>query len=152
MTKNSASSRTPEEQRNLDHVLGMFRDVLQPLDATQVDRYISPDYKQHSPMAAPGRESLKAFLKEITASEVEDQIIERFAEVFAIDSIATEAPDVQDELVEPAAPNLEKGAFSGTAGVPAASSATGIQTESNRFNQDSLVTPVESGTGRPRST
>ena len=68
MTKNSASSRTPEEQRNLDHVLGMFRDVLQPLDAEQVDRYISPDYIQHSPMAAPGRESLKAFLRMVRAA------------------------------------------------------------------------------------
>jgi len=65
MTKNSASSRTGQEQRNLDHVLGMFRDVLVPLDADQVDRYISPGYIQHSPMAAPGRESLKAFLRMI---------------------------------------------------------------------------------------
>ena len=65
MTRNSATSRTTEEQRNLDHVLGLFRDVLQPLDADQVDRYISPDYIQHSPMAAPGRESLKAFLRMI---------------------------------------------------------------------------------------
>jgi predicted SnoaL-like aldol condensation-catalyzing enzyme len=68
MTKNSASSRTPEEQRNLDHVVGMFRDVLQPLDADQVDRYISPDYIQHSPMAAPGRDSLKAFLRMVHAA------------------------------------------------------------------------------------
>jgi predicted SnoaL-like aldol condensation-catalyzing enzyme len=68
MTRNSASSRTPEEQRNLDHVLGMFRDVLQPLDAGQVDRYISPDYIQHSPMAAPGRDSLKAFLRTVRAA------------------------------------------------------------------------------------
>jgi predicted SnoaL-like aldol condensation-catalyzing enzyme len=62
------SARTPEEQRNLDHVLGMFRDVLQPLDADQVDRYISPDYIQHSPMAAPGRDSLKAFLRMVRAA------------------------------------------------------------------------------------
>jgi predicted SnoaL-like aldol condensation-catalyzing enzyme len=68
MTRNSASSRSPEEQRNLDHVLGMFRDVLQPLDADQVDRYISPDYIQHSPMAAPGRDSLKAFLRMVRAA------------------------------------------------------------------------------------
>ena len=68
MTQNSAGSRTPEEQRNLDHVLGMFRDVLQPLDADQVDRYISPDYIQHSPMAAPGRDSLKAFLRMVRAA------------------------------------------------------------------------------------
>ena len=68
MTKNSASSRTAEEQRSLDHVLGMFRDALQPLDADQVDRYISPDYIQHSPMAAPGRDSLKAFLRMVRAA------------------------------------------------------------------------------------
>jgi predicted SnoaL-like aldol condensation-catalyzing enzyme len=60
--------RTAEEQRNLDHVLGLFRDVLQPLDASAVDRYISPDYIQHSPMAAPGRDSLKAFLKVVRAA------------------------------------------------------------------------------------
>jgi predicted SnoaL-like aldol condensation-catalyzing enzyme len=68
MTKNSASSRTPEEQRNLDHVLGLFRDVLVPLDADQVDRYIAPGYIQHSPMAAPGRDSLKAFLRTVRAA------------------------------------------------------------------------------------
>jgi predicted SnoaL-like aldol condensation-catalyzing enzyme len=68
MTRNSASSRTPQEQHNLDHVLGMFREVLQPLNADQVDRYISPDYLQHSPMAAPGRDSLKAFLRMVRAA------------------------------------------------------------------------------------
>jgi predicted SnoaL-like aldol condensation-catalyzing enzyme len=68
MTQNSATSRTPQEQRNLDHVLGMFRDVLQPLDADQVERYLAPDYIQHSPMAAPGRDSLKAFLRMVRAA------------------------------------------------------------------------------------
>jgi predicted SnoaL-like aldol condensation-catalyzing enzyme len=68
MTKNSATSRTDQEQRNLDHVLGLFRDVLVPLDADQVDRYIAPDYIQHSPMAAPGRDSLKAFLRTVRAA------------------------------------------------------------------------------------
>jgi predicted SnoaL-like aldol condensation-catalyzing enzyme len=58
-------SRTPEEQRNLDHVLGLFRDVLQPLDSSQVDRYIAPGYIQHSQMAEPGRDSLKRFLDHI---------------------------------------------------------------------------------------
>jgi predicted SnoaL-like aldol condensation-catalyzing enzyme len=62
MSAASSGDRSPEEQRNLEHVLGLFHNVLQPLDASQVDRYISPDYIQHSPMAAPGRESLKAFL------------------------------------------------------------------------------------------
>jgi predicted SnoaL-like aldol condensation-catalyzing enzyme len=68
MTRGPASARTAQEQRNLDHVLGMFRDVLQPLDADQVDRYISPDYIQHSPMAAPGRDSLKDFLRTVRAA------------------------------------------------------------------------------------
>ncbi len=68
MSKNSATSRTEQEQRNLDHVLGLFRNVLVPLDADQVDRYISPDYIQHSPMAAPGRDNLKAFLRTVRAA------------------------------------------------------------------------------------
>jgi predicted SnoaL-like aldol condensation-catalyzing enzyme len=68
MSKNSATSRTEQEQHNLDHVLGLFREVLVPLDADQVDRYIAPDYIQHSPMAAPGRESLKAFLRTVRAA------------------------------------------------------------------------------------
>ena len=68
VTQNPGRRRTPEEQRNLDHVLGMFRDVLVPLDAEQVDRYIAPDYIQHSPMAAPGRDSLKAFLRVVRAA------------------------------------------------------------------------------------
>lgn len=68
MSRNSATSRTEQEQRNLDHVLGLFRNVLVPLDADQVDRYIAPDYIQHSPMAAPGRDSLKAFLRTVRAA------------------------------------------------------------------------------------
>ena len=68
MTGNTSRSRTEQEQRNLEHVLGLFRDVLVPLDADQVDRYIAPDYIQHSPMAAPGRDSLKAFLRVVRAA------------------------------------------------------------------------------------
>jgi predicted SnoaL-like aldol condensation-catalyzing enzyme len=56
--------RTPQEDRNLNHVLGMFHNVLVPLDSSRVDDYISPDYIQHSQMAAPGVDSLKAFLNE----------------------------------------------------------------------------------------
>jgi predicted SnoaL-like aldol condensation-catalyzing enzyme len=55
-------ARTIEEQRNLDLVLAMYRDVLIPFDSSQVDRYISPDYVQHSSLAPPGREALKEFL------------------------------------------------------------------------------------------
>ncbi|MCP5144486.1 MAG: nuclear transport factor 2 family protein [Gammaproteobacteria bacterium] len=54
--------RTAAEEANLKHVLEMFHQVLVPLDSTKVDQYISPDYIQHSQMAAPGVDSLKAFL------------------------------------------------------------------------------------------
>jgi predicted SnoaL-like aldol condensation-catalyzing enzyme len=58
----SRSARTPEEQANLDLVLEMFNNVLVPLDAHAVDRYISSDYIQHSRMTRPGVDALKAFL------------------------------------------------------------------------------------------
>ena len=54
--------RSEAEQRNLDLVLEMFENVLRPLDSTHVDRYISPDYIQHSSLAEPGVAPLKAFL------------------------------------------------------------------------------------------
>ena len=43
----------------------MFRRVLQPMDSTQVDRFIAPDYIQHNQMVAPGREALKSFLDQV---------------------------------------------------------------------------------------
>lgn len=58
-------SRTPEEEHNLSFVLEMYRTVLVPMDADAVDRYIAPDYVQHSRMAAPGRDALKDFLRMI---------------------------------------------------------------------------------------
>jgi predicted SnoaL-like aldol condensation-catalyzing enzyme len=58
-------AHTPEEQRNLDLVLEMYREVLIKMDAAKVDRYISPDYLQHSSLAPPGREALKQFLQMI---------------------------------------------------------------------------------------
>lgn len=57
-------TRTLEEERNLKHVIEMFHNVLVPLDSSRVDDYISPDYIQHSQMAAAGLASLKAFLDE----------------------------------------------------------------------------------------
>ena len=56
--------RNAEEERNLQHVVEMFKAVLVPLDSSKVDEYFSADYIQHSQMAAPGLDSLKAFLDE----------------------------------------------------------------------------------------
>ena len=54
--------RSEAEQRNLDLVTRLFAEVLNPLDSTAVDRFIAPDYIQHSRLAAPGRNGLKTFL------------------------------------------------------------------------------------------
>ncbi len=55
-------ARSELEQRNHDLVMRLFAEVLNPLDSSRVDRFIAPGYIQHSPLAAPGREALKAFL------------------------------------------------------------------------------------------
>lgn len=54
--------RSETERRNHALVMAMFDAVLKPMDSSSVDRFISPDYVQHSPMAPPGRDALKAFL------------------------------------------------------------------------------------------
>jgi len=67
--------RTPEEEANLKLVLDMFEHVLNPMDSSAVDRFIAPDYIQHSQLAAPGRDALKAFLdmiREQTPEAVHD--------------------------------------------------------------------------------
>ncbi|MET0291294.1 MAG: nuclear transport factor 2 family protein [Steroidobacteraceae bacterium] len=58
-------SRTPEEQRRLDFVLEMYREVLIAMDSSKVDRYLSPSYIQHSSLAQPGLQPLKDFLDRV---------------------------------------------------------------------------------------
>ena len=60
-------SRTAQEQANLQLVLDMFAHVLNPMDSGAVDRFIAPGYVQHSQLAPPGRDALKAFLDMIRA-------------------------------------------------------------------------------------
>ena len=55
-------SRTASEDANLKLVMDLFANVLEPLDSSAVDRFISPDYIQHNQGVQPGREALKAFL------------------------------------------------------------------------------------------
>jgi predicted SnoaL-like aldol condensation-catalyzing enzyme len=64
-------SRTPEEQANLQLVLEMFAEVLNPMDSAAVDRFISPDYIQHNQSVEPGVDALKAFLDMIRAETPE---------------------------------------------------------------------------------
>ena len=64
-------SRTDFELRNLTFVLEMFEHVLNPMDSSAVERFISPDYIQHNQLAEPGREGLKRFLDMIKAQTPE---------------------------------------------------------------------------------
>jgi predicted SnoaL-like aldol condensation-catalyzing enzyme len=68
-------SHSAEEQANLDLVLAMFRDMLNPMDSGAVDRFIAEDYIQHNQSVAPGRQPLKDFLdmiRERTPQAVHD--------------------------------------------------------------------------------
>lgn len=64
-------SRTPEEQANLDLVLGMFEHVLNPMASGAVDRFIDADYIQHNQSVAPGLQKLKDFLDMIRVQSPE---------------------------------------------------------------------------------
>jgi len=50
------------EAANLALVRKVYDEVLEPLDASAVDRYFTPGYIQHSPMARSGAQGLKDFL------------------------------------------------------------------------------------------
>lgn len=68
-------NRTPQEQANLDLVLRMFAEVLNPMDSSAVDRFISPGYIQHNQGVEPGLDAFKAFLdmiREQTPQAVHD--------------------------------------------------------------------------------
>src|SRR5258706_5371687 len=82
--------------------------------------------------------SMKELLgQEVAACAVEGQIVKRFSEVFEIDSIVASPLNDPEKLVSQAAARQEEcNVFTGTAGVPPASSDPGIQAVSNPFNLD----------------
>ena len=57
--------RNAEEQPRHDFVLEMFNNVLIAMNAEAVDRYISPQYIQHSSLAEPGLDALKEWVANI---------------------------------------------------------------------------------------
>ncbi|BAK67001.1 hypothetical protein SLG_23260 [Sphingobium sp. SYK-6] len=73
--------RTPEEQANVRLVLDLFEKVLIPMDKTLVDDFIAEDYLQHSSLAEPGREALKAWLDHVR--QVSPQATQTIHRVFA---------------------------------------------------------------------
>jgi predicted SnoaL-like aldol condensation-catalyzing enzyme len=60
-------ARTELEQANHDLVIAMYQDVLIAMNPDRVDDYLSPAYVQHSSLAEPGLDALKAFLTMIRA-------------------------------------------------------------------------------------
>jgi predicted SnoaL-like aldol condensation-catalyzing enzyme len=58
-------ARTPEEQRNLERVLAMYREVLIPMNPEKVDEFLPPRYVQHSSLAEPGLDALKRWLARV---------------------------------------------------------------------------------------
>jgi predicted SnoaL-like aldol condensation-catalyzing enzyme len=58
-------SRTLQEQANHDLVIAMYNHVLIAMNPDKVDDYLSPDYIQHTSLAAPGLDALKAFLAKV---------------------------------------------------------------------------------------
>jgi predicted SnoaL-like aldol condensation-catalyzing enzyme len=57
--------RSAVEEGRLAFVLEMYRNVLIAMDSAAVDRYIAPDYIQHSGLAEPGTAGLKAWLDHV---------------------------------------------------------------------------------------
>jgi len=57
--------RSAEEEARRQFVLEMYRNVLIAMDSSAVDRYIAPDYIQHSGLAEPGTAGLKAWLDHV---------------------------------------------------------------------------------------
>lgn len=60
-------ARSPEEERRLALVLEMYRKVLIAMDSRRIDDFIAPGYIQHSSLAEPGVDALKAFLDRVRA-------------------------------------------------------------------------------------
>ena len=55
-------ARSEEEEQRRRFVVEMFEKVLMPMDSSQVDHFIAPDYVQHSSLAQPGVDGLKRWL------------------------------------------------------------------------------------------
>ena len=53
---------TALEQRNLERVRGLYRDVLDPHDRTRLQEYLGANYIQHSPEATDGLRGIGDFL------------------------------------------------------------------------------------------
>lgn len=56
---------TATESANIELVRRWYETVLGPLDPGPVDSFVAPDFLQHSKLAQPGPEGVKAFLRQM---------------------------------------------------------------------------------------
>jgi len=56
-------ARTSEEAANAALLRSWYESVLGPLDPEPVDRFLAPDFVQHSKLAEPGPEGVKRFVR-----------------------------------------------------------------------------------------
>ncbi len=61
----SADSRTATESANIALLQRWYETVLGPLNPDAVDAFVAPDLVQHSKLADPGPEGVKAFLRQM---------------------------------------------------------------------------------------
>ena len=64
-TPEAASARTATEAANAALLRRWYETVLGPLDPEPVDRFLAPDFVQHSKLAQPGPEGVKSFVRQM---------------------------------------------------------------------------------------
>lgn len=61
----TADDRTAKESANVELLRRWYETVLAPLDPAPVDAFVAPDFVQHSKLAQPGPEGVKAFVRQM---------------------------------------------------------------------------------------
>lgn len=64
-TRATAAGHTANESANIQLLRRWYETVLAPLDPTPVDAFLAPDFVQHSKLAQPGPEGVKAFVRQM---------------------------------------------------------------------------------------
>lgn len=75
-------TRSAEETRNLAVVLEMYQAVFGTFDIGQIERFFSPNYRQHSLAARDGRQGLKELMLQLkqTSPQIRSEVRKAFAD------------------------------------------------------------------------
>jgi len=76
------AQETPKEQANKAAVMAFYDAALNKLDYDEAAKYLGPEYKQHNPTAADGKDGLKAFIAYLKANfpQTHSRITQAFAD------------------------------------------------------------------------